>query len=361
MNIRQTGKQSAAIEEPTTITLKKSPRSNLARSMKGERPLDDQNQPSIRLDTNPGSTQYGSRLAMGIAVTKSPTSPKFGESWSNEPVQDVIYTPPRSSSKQWELSAYAQFGSVQTRKKSNISTPPPPPPPSQSHVRGGTVRSPLVAPAGINRKALRTDDYTSTGDKPHSVPNKPFVNTGRVSSALSDVSYSPRTQKKWNRGPASLPPSQLALPPAPPPKDAKSEVASSVGPMRVIKCEYEHERPRSQAESYDDQWEIRSLQFGESVSTAGWASRQAPAPQVPQRRSENFETEQKEAMVRFRPLCQDVMVQYNAEMSRINRALQPGELSPEQFERQAEHLAKNRENALKYSARSSGYVVSLQD
>jgi hypothetical protein len=357
LNIGQAGKEPAVTEQSKSSTLAPNPRNNPAQNVRVKIPVGTQDHPSNRPDLVSESMGFGDITPRGVAITKNPIFYDKEESQSHESDQNVLYMPPRRSSKQWEPSVNAQFGSVQNRRKSKIRTPPPTSP-SQDHIGQGTTRAP---PAMTKRKPLRTDEHASTDHMFQSVPDRPHVITERLDSPLSDVSHSPRTQKRWNRGPASPAPSHLALPRAPPHKDTKSEVASFVGPMRTLKYEYEHDRPRSEIKCYHDEtWEVRSLQFGESVSAAGWAPRLPHAPQVMPIRSENFEAEQKEAMIRFRPLCQDVMVQYNAETSRINRSLQIGELSPEQFERQGEHLMKNRENALRYSAQSSGYVVSTQ-
>jgi hypothetical protein len=360
LNIGQAGKEPAVTQQSRAGTLTPDHRNNPAQNVMVKIPVGTQDHSSNRSDMVSESMRVGDITPRGVVVTKKPTLYDKEESQSHESDQNVLYMPPRRSSKQWEPSGNAQFGSVQNRRKSNVRTPLPTSP-SQNYIGQGTTRASYATHATNKGRPLSTDEYANTDDMSQSVPDRPCVNAERLDSPLSDVSYSPRTKKRWNRGPASPAPSQLALPAVPLHKDTKSEVASFVGPMRTLKYEYEHDRPRSEAESYHDEtWEVRSLQFGESVSAAGWAPRPPHAPQVLPIRSENFEAEQKEAMIRFRPLCQDVMVQYNAETSRINRSLQIGELSPEQFERQAEHLMKNRENALRYSAQSSGYVVSTQ-
>lgn len=360
MGIGQAGKEPSAMEQPGIPTPPGSHHNDPAQYLKARESADGPAHVLRRVDADTSNTRSGGTYGESVAVTKNPISLELEESWSDESDHEIFENTTHRSSKQWEPSANAQFGSVQGRRKTNLRTLPPSPP-SQTYKQDIAAYGQTSTPTMSSRRPSRNDERGSDSSESQPIPRLLFVAMEKPQSPLSDVSYSPRTQKRWNRGPASPPPSRLSLPPPPPPKVTKtmSEAADSVGAMRVYKYEYEHERPRSPAESYEDQaWELQSLQFGESVSVAEWAPRQVVPPHVPQTRSENFEAEQREAEIMFRPLCQNIMLEYNAETSRINRGLQLGELSPEQFKRQADHLSQNRENALQYSARIQGYVVS---
>lgn len=199
----------------------------------------------------------------------------------------------------------------------------------------------------------------------HLPTSKAFaIASKKAESSWSGVSYTPRAKKKWNQAPASGPPSSVAMPPPPLPlrTTTDSEVLSSVGVLSLTK--YRYERPNSPVESYDDQgWELQSLQLGESVSVAGGPRRTiggASRPRNARFDPEEFEAAQRIAQVEFRPLCQDIMARYNAEISRVQRAFKEGKMEPEQYKYHLDWNVRNKDQALKHSAERTGYVVSIQ-
>lgn len=188
----------------------------------------------------------------------------------------------------------------------------------------------------------------------------------RPESPQSKISFDPRAHKRWNQTPATPPPRRAELPPPPPPKPKgyMSDVRSTAGVSSIVKQRYDY--PPSLASSYDgdtyDYHDMQSLALGESVSVAGqpWRRNEfAARRQGIQITPEEYEASQRAAQVEFRPLCQDVMSRYNADMSRSRRAYEADQISPEQYKVQVEFNEKNKRQALKHSADQSGYVVSI--
>ncbi|KAF1921942.1 hypothetical protein BDU57DRAFT_511019 [Ampelomyces quisqualis] len=142
-------------------------------------------------------------------------------------------------------------------------------------------------------------------------------------------------------------------------------LSSATGITSIAKQRYHY--PQSVAQSHDgdtyDLQSLRSLELGESVSVAGRPWRQnhfAARRQGFHITAEQYEATQRSARVEFRPLCQDVMSRYNADMSRSRRAYESDQISPEQYKIQVEFNEKNKRQALKHSADQSGYVI-LED
>jgi hypothetical protein len=215
---------------------------------------------------------------------------------------------------------------------------------------------------------LPSRDSISTLDTELDPESRRFLATiERPVSPFSEISFDPRAHKRWNQGPATPPPGQAAVPPPPPPKPAKSmsAVNSAIGMSSIAKHRYDY--PQSVAQSYDgdtyDLQSLRSLELGESISVAGRPRRQndfAARRQGIQVTRKEYEAIQRAVQVEFRPLCQDVMSRYNADMSRTRRAYESDHISAEQHKVQVEFNEKNKMNALKHSADQSGYVVSVQ-
>lgn len=218
------------------------------------------------------------------------------------------------------------------------------------------------APASPRQRPWPSYDAHASSAYPSA--SKAFPKVSKTAeSPWSGVSFTPRANKKWNQEPASGPPSSVVMPPPPLVQHTytDSDVVSSVGMLSPSK--YRYERQPSLAESYDDQaWELQSLQLGESVSVAGGPRRTVGGmsrPRTARFDPEEFEAAQKIAQVEFRPLCQDIMTRYNAEMSRNQRELKEGRMTAEQYKRQMDFLVQNKDRSLKHSAESTGYVVSI--
>jgi hypothetical protein len=365
LGISQAGKQPGLSEQKSSPRVAPPTLGITAESLRGEGTVGSQCQLG-RLGNDGKDLQSGH-------VPPRPTVPSHGQSsvrvdddWSDLTDIEKEFIPPQTS-KQWELSANAQFGSVQNRRKGNIRTPTPSAPTSPGRIRTqrDVTLGQLTAPSSSGYPPSCTDPRAGTmGDS--SVPRRPLFHIEKPSSPLSEASYRPRAQKRWYKDHTARSPPRLPLPPPPPPKSSgpARDINSSVGEMSTGR--YWQERPPSEAESYDDgACELQSLQLGESVSVTGYAPQSdVPRVAIPQQvdriRPKDFEAQQLDAQVRFRPKCMDIIMRYNAECSRDKRALQLGEMSLETYQRQNEYLVRNVNNALQHSAERAGYVVSFQ-
>ncbi|KAL5120531.1 hypothetical protein ACEQ8H_001549 [Pleosporales sp. CAS-2024a] len=176
-----------------------------------------------------------------------------------------------------------------------------------------------------------------------------------------DLSH-PRIGKRWHPEPTTRSPPQSPLPPSPPPRYAVpvSNLASSIGAMTARKC-WQESLP-SKAESYDDvTHEVQSIELRESVSVSQWRPQHSPLvspmQSVDGTRSEDFKVQQMQALMLFRPQCQDIMMRYNTHMSKDRMALESGQMSLDTYNKQTEYLVRNMENSLKHSAEESGYTM----
>jgi hypothetical protein len=308
----------------------------------------------------------GSTFGRNLPTANSRTMVEVDDHWSDESEPEMVDTHKYGRLVHTEPSTGGQTANPQygLPDRSKISLPLSPRPHAPAH-HPREYEHP-VSPSFNDERSTYLDAPTHKVNEHYSVPRRPpFVASQRAESSRSDVTVSPRMHKKWNTGPATGPPMDPAIPPPVPPKDAKplSEVASAPGTYSVLKARYE--RPDAPAESYDNHvWELQSLQLGESVSVAGQSPRgdsgEAIGMQPPSNLSpEKFKAAQLRAQVEFRPLCQDIMMRYNAELSRLNRELALDHMTPEQYDMQMKWNTGNRNRALKYSADKSGYVVSI--
>jgi hypothetical protein len=301
-----------------------------------------------------------------LQTTNGRTIAEVDDDWSDgpEPELDIIDTYEYGRLRRTEPSTGGQSGDPQygVRDDSKIPIPlsPKPHPPTQDP----REYEHLIGPPLNDQRSKYFDASTRTVGEHYSIRRRPpFAATQRAESSRSDITLSPRMHKKWNTGPATGPPMDPAMPPPVPPKDTKplSEVASSLGTYSVLKVRYE--RPNSPVESYDNHaWELQSLQLGESVSVARQSPRrdsgEAIGMQPPSNlSSEEFKAAQLRAQIEFRPLCQDIMIRYRAELSKLNRALVLDHISLEQYDMQMKWNTDNKDKALKYSADQAGYVV----
>jgi hypothetical protein len=303
-----------------------------------------------------GSSHVGNAPAMSDAHRDGQAFVVVEDDWPDEPDKELLDKQRDLHSNGLVRYAAGQFGSVQDRHRDNyaVSTPDTPPwPPTK-------VRAMYELPPEQNEETSHTYTLPDARNEPD-----PFVSRRRAETLISDASYSPRTQKRWDYGPPAGPPVLPAVPPPAPPKDSKplSGIASSVGALPYSKNRYE--RPQSAAESYEEYpRDLQSLRLGESVSAVGYGTRyDAPAvttQKVKQLSPEEFEAAQKVAQVEFRPLCQDIMIRYNAEISRVRRAHQLNQITPKQFKVQIDWNIENKNKALKHSAEISDYVVSVR-
>jgi hypothetical protein len=310
----------------------------------------------------------GSTFGRNLSITNGKTMVEVDDDWSDEsgPELEIIDTYEHGRLGRTEPSTGGQSGNPQYRVRDNlnISLPlsPRPYPPTQDPRE---YEHPISPPSNDQRSKY-FDAPTRTVNEHYTIPRRPpFAAMQSAESSRSEITLSPRMHKQWNTGPATAPPMDPAMPPPVPPKDTKplSEVASSLGTYSVLKARYQ--RPDSPVESYDNRaWELPPLQLGESVSVAGQSPRRDSGEVIGMQSpsnlsSEEFHAAQLTAQVEFRPLCQDVMTRYRAELSKLNRALALDHMTPEQYDIQMKWNTDNKDKALKYSAKQAGYVVRI--
>lgn len=210
-------------------------------------------------------------------------------------------------------------------------------------------------------------------------PQANLFNERGATSPTSERSYEARLAQQWHQAPSTVPSMQA---PPPPPQDQRlsSPTASYVKLKPHDQYAYEYglgsaSHPRPIDPNYyppsipprdddDDEtsYEVMSVAPGESISVVGRPERRrvAPirAPTVGQMTEEEYEAQQMVAQADFRGLCENVMARYNSSLLRLQNELLRGDLTEGQFVEEKRVLERNRERALKRSARRCGYVVS---
>jgi hypothetical protein len=358
------GKESLVTEPSSGAELRGTHRSISVPSLKSKYTMGNQDHSSSNLGGYREDSQAGSTFGMNYPPTKGRALVEFENDWSDESDPEIVNKNEHRRLGHTQPTTNNQCGSLQNRLR-NHSKIPTPLSPGHTFVQNYNTHDQNISPSLDDEKSTHFGATIRTVNELDSDPKRPCIARQRAESPQSDATHSPRTHKRWNRVPATGPPIDPAMPPPIPPKYGKpgSEVASSLGTVSLFMAQYE--RPDSPVESYDDHaWELRSLQLGESVSVAGHGPRhypkEMPARQQPTNLSpEGFEARQLRAQVGFRPLCQDVMIRYNAETSRIDRALERDQMSPEQYQAQMKWNTDNKNKALTYSAEKTGYVVSF--
>ncbi|KAH8730232.1 hypothetical protein GQ44DRAFT_823566 [Phaeosphaeriaceae sp. PMI808] len=196
-------------------------------------------------------------------------------------------------------------------------------------------------------------------------PPSTYLNVAReyTGSSTSSLSRNARARKRWDTGPTSVPPTEPALPPPALPRSLPSSYQATEHVLRPgVYIKQVGRMPSYPASYNNDAWDLQSLQLGESVSVAGCERQRG------QRESEKtrdlmrltpreFEMSQRVAQTKFRPLCQDVMARYNAEISKLERALDLDEILSSQYLMQRDWNIDNKNKALSHSAETSGYVI----
>jgi hypothetical protein len=348
------GKDPSATEQPMNPGSRSTHRSTSVPSLNSMYSMGDQEHSLSNFGGYSEDSLAGSVSVRKIADQKDRVVAEAEYDWSggSELGRNDTYEHRRLNQMKPDLGR--QLGSMQNRQPNRSKIPSPLSLgrcPAQKYKTYDTN-----TPAPDDRKKTHFSATIRTMSELDSDPKRPFAARERVESPQSDVRHSPRTNKRWNKSPPTGP----AMPPSLPPKDVKStsEIVSSLREVSPFKARYE--RPDSPIESYDDHaWELQSLQLGDSVSVAGHGLRRGLTRREPVNSSpDEFEAAQLRGQVEFRPLCQDVMIRYNAEISRIDRALQRDEMSPEQYQAQLKWNVDNKRKALTYSAEKSGYVVS---
>jgi hypothetical protein len=295
--------------------------------------------------------------------------------WSDEESERSSFDlEQRRLSKLLEYGADAQSRNARIGESTTLVAPNTPASSKPAEITDGGFPYPILPglPAGAKE---RLDARGAAGLKP---PRRLQADDDRTESPFSDLSYETRREKRWNKAPSEAP---AVMPPPPPPKDAAPPAPPSyVKPITHTQYAYEYgqhgegmSQPASpshymgRAPSLDDPrdeeaWELQSLQVGESVSVVGGPRRgralAVARPPVPPINAEQYKAQQLTAQAEFRGLCQEIMMRYNAEISRLQREFQRGALSQERLRHHKELLDKNRANALKHSAKSASYVVS---
>jgi hypothetical protein len=310
----------------------------------------------------------GSQIVRGVGSVNAKTETRgkaaVEDDWFDESDCETFdiesLVPP---TEQIQSSANPQFGSVQERRRGRSKEPSFPTPDHRAadddftygRANFATTDDRLTPDARPAADIGRGRHPTLSDLSPvNAFPN----NSTCPESSRSDFSYGAREHKRWNRQPASGPPPTLAPPPLPPQGTLPTnEALRSAAPLSPL--QHQREYPPSVAESYEDEaWELQSLRFGESVSVTGRGPQGDPRRRTNETVLEEYQASQKRAQIQFRPLCQDIMTRYKAEMSSHERALQRNEISLEQYKMFLEWNVSNRENSLKHSAETSGYLAS---
>lgn len=327
---------------------------------------------SRKLKAHGGGSQVEDLSTSANASANDKALDVVEDDWSDESDHDIFDAHHQHVSRQFEPNINIQSGNIQERRWGRLNDSAALKLGHRSLTNNDTRHEFEELTGRDDRRPPRIDTMTDLESDLNTAqgglnPPMPIANTGkRPESPVSDISYGAREKKRWNRGPATGPPAAPALLPSPSlqGKHSLSEVISFVKPLLISKHTYE--RPSSPAEMYDDEaWELQSLQFGESVSLAGRSPRRNPRESptrqhICQLSPEEFEASQKAAQTQFRPLCQDIMTRFNAEISRLDRVLHLNEMSPEQHKVHVDWNAENKNKALKHSAETSGYLVSSQ-
>jgi hypothetical protein len=359
------GKDPLATEQPMAPEPRSIPRSTSVPSLKSIYSMGNQEHPSSNFGGYVEDSLAGGLSLRRTIATRDRALDDAEDDWSGGSGLGITETYEHRRLKHMKSNLGRQHGKMQDRHQypSNISTPLSS---GRPHTQNYNTYQQTITTSSDDRKSSCLGAAIRTMSELDSDPKRPFAARQRIESPQSDVMHSPRTHKRWNKGPATGPPTGPAMPPPIPPKDVMpmSEVASSLGEVSLFKAQYE--RPDSPVESYDDHaWELQSLQLGESVSVAGHGPRHQSGGGVTRHgptdlSPEEFEAAQLRGQVEFLPLCQDIMIHYNAEISRIDRALQRDEMSSEQYQAQWKWNVDNKKKALTYSAEKSGYVVCIQ-
>jgi hypothetical protein len=332
----------------------------------------DQHEFSRKLRANGGGSQVEGLSTSANATTNDKALNVVEDDWSDESDHDIFDAHHQHVSRQFEPNINIQSGNVQERRWGRPNDSAALSPGHRFLTTNDTGYEFKELSGRDDRRPPRIDTMTDLESDLNTAqgglnPPMPIVNTGtRPESPVFEISYGAREQKRWNRGPATGPPAAPAMLPSPSlqGKHSVSEVISFVKPLLISK--HTHERLPSPAELYDDEaWELQSLQFSESVSLAGRSPRHIPREShtrqhIGQLSLAEFEASQKATQARFRPLCQDVMTRFNAEISRLDRVRHLNEMSPEQHKVHVDWNAENKNKALKHSAETSGYLVSSQ-
>jgi hypothetical protein len=317
-----------------------------------------------------GPGLYSESLHIGSAPTRGGVRMKdkslvaVEDDWLDESDNEILDKKQDSHSKELARYAAGQFGSVQYRRQENsvVSSPVSP---LRRFTRTRATHKQSVYPSREDEEISYTSSVPDTHNELDPVLRRLFDSQKGAETSMSDFSHGLRLRKRWNQLPNAGPPTLPVIPPPPPPEYTKplSKIASSVGGLPYFKNKYEY--PQSPAESYEDYIrDIQSLQLGESVSAVDYGSaynfQAAERQKVVHLSPEEFEAAQRAAQVEFRPLCQDIMIRYNAEISRVRRAHQLNQISPEQFRVQIDWNIQNKNKALQHSAELSNYVVSVR-
>jgi hypothetical protein len=313
-------------------------------------------EPSLQLNTPGTKSSYHNTPLQTLNKTSSPREQDFSSDSQAQnkrwPV-DRAFGDASASTKSRRVTADADGGADESdhevfEAESSL-------PPAQQFQR---IANTHFGSVQHRRRGRSVEPYSPTPDQRTTVDDFSY---GEISpeAPCSDISYGAREHKRWNREPTHGPPSACAVPP-PPSSDTLliSDALSSLSaPLSLRK--YRYRGAPSVAESFEA-WELQSLQFGESVSVTGQRSQNSSRWQTNNTSSDALEASQKRAQIEFRPLCQDIMTRYNAEISGHERARQRNEITPEQYIMVVEWNASNRENSLKHSAERCGYSVRVQ-
>jgi hypothetical protein len=361
-NILGIEKELLGTEPPCLPGLRGTRHSTSVPSLKSKYSMGNQDHAPSRLGGYGGDLrEAGSAFGRKVSTTNGRTMAQVDDDWSDEsePVIVDISEPGRSRRTE-PIADGPGYPRVRDHSKIPLPLSPRPRSPTQNFM---AYKHP-IDPMHNNQKSTYSGATIRTVNE-YDPPVRPFAAAQTVESPRSGVTHGSRAHKKWNNGPATGPPMDTAVPPPVPPKESKplSQVTTSLSDFSFLKTRYE--RTDSPVESYDGHaWELQSLQLGESVSVAGHGPRhdcrEVLGMQQPSNLSpEEFKAAQLRGQVEFRPLCQDIMIRYKAELSRLDRALTLDQMSPEQYDMQMKWNTDNKDKALRYSAEQSGYVVRM--
>jgi hypothetical protein len=363
LGIYQAGKQPVLAEQKSNPNLGDSVRNIAAVNSKGKGPIDIQGQSLSRPENNSEDPQVRHGPPRITAPSYGQASVRLDDGWSEPTDLDIERLPPQTS-KRWEASANAQFGSVQNRRKDALRTPTPSSPvsPNQINFQRDSALGTLTIPYGAGIRSPLANTTPGVRNDFGPIYKNAMFPMARPASPDSQFSYSARPQKRWDNDQITRSPPQSPLPPPPPHSTGPANNVVNSAAEFATRRKYWQERPPSEAESFDEiAYELQSLQLGESVSVAGraYAPRAVPIQQANQTRPDNFEERQREALVRFLPLCRKAMSGYNEHYSKYRSALQNGNMSIHSYDAHMGYLASNIERSLAHSSKTSGYVVRI--
>ncbi|KAF2035570.1 hypothetical protein EK21DRAFT_107091 [Setomelanomma holmii] len=261
-----------------------------------------------------------------------------------------------------------QFGSVKDRR-SRIPRQPAPRAPLFHLPPTDSSRNESTAHPGSgcqNTAPHPKSSVPSLSDLWSNVSSTKFSNhdAGRPETPTSQVSYEPRSERRWDAGPNTRPPKGDALPPPPPSKHLRSNVSTTPRqdaqymhpqhnqpiPEHIYTSPSDINRASSPPHTINNAFDLESLAFGDSVSAYRGTMHYRPNPS-------ELAAVRDQAQHQFHILCHNLMTGYNAEAADIQRRLQAGAINQDQADTQHRFNIGNKANSLRVIMRETGYQI----